>query len=94
MSEINSNQYNLNAHYSTQAKIEIPERVVVSGPALLPRQHVYNDKDAKRRMRAINEDIYQHSKSVKNNSDKGFIKAFLGIVFVILAALGIKKLFK
>ena len=94
MSEMNSNLNNLNAHYSSQTKIEIPQRVVVSGPSALPGQHVYNDIDANKRMKAINDDIYQSSRSVRSSEDKKFVKVFCGIVLAILAALGIKKLFK
>ena len=94
MTEINSNLNNLNAHYSSQTKIELPKNVVVTGPESLPGQHVYNDIDAKKRMRAINDDIYQSSKTAKNKENKKFLKVFCGIVLAILAALGIKRLFK
>ena len=94
MTEINSNLNNLNAHYSSQTKIEIPKHVVASGPNSLPGQHVYNDIDAKRRMRAINDDIYKTSKIQKNKESRKFLKVFSAIVLAIIAALGIKRFFK
>lgn len=94
MTELNSNLNNLNSHYTSQTKVEIPKHVVVNGPDVIPGQHVYSDIDARKRMRAINNDIYQSVKSEKAKDSKNFLKVFCGIVIAILAALGIKKLFK
>ena len=90
----NSNLNNLNSHYSSQTKVEIPQRVVVSGPTALSGQHVYNDIDAKKRMRAINDDIYQSAKVQKTQENRKFLKVFCGIVLTIFAALGVKRFFK
>ena len=64
MSEVNNIQ-NLNSHYSTNTKVEKPERVVVTGPNSLPTVHLFNDKDAKKRLKAINQDIYVDYKKEK-----------------------------
>ena len=75
MSEIPETQ-NLNAHYTTNAKIVRPTNVVVSGPENIPRAHVYNDIDANKRLNAINQDIYVDSQKVPKKQKK---KKFLGL---------------
>ena len=75
MSEISETQ-NLNAYYTTNAKIERPKHVVVSGPDNIPRVHVYNDIDANNRLNNINHDIYVDSQKIPKAPKK---KKFLGI---------------
>ena len=89
-----SNPQPLNAYYSTDTKAHRPERIVVSGPDSLPNMHLFNDKDANNRLKAINEDIYSNYKDEKKSETKNFIKLFGGSIAIVLAILGIKKLFK
>lgn len=49
---------NLNAHYTTQAKVAKPERVVVEGPNDVPKYHIYSDKEANEKLKALNNDVY------------------------------------
>jgi len=89
-----SNPQNLNAYYSTDTKAHRPERVVVNGPESIPNMHLFNDKDANNRLKAINEDIYSNYKDEKKSETKNFIKLFGGSIAIVLGILGIKKLFK
>lgn len=89
-----SNFQNLNAYYSTETKIPRPENVVVNAPNNLPTAHLFNDKDANKRLESINKDIYVSYKEEEKRETKNFIKFFAGFVIGILTLLGIKKLFK
>ena len=66
MAEI-SNTQNLNAHYSTNAKVQRPARPVAYAPNSLPKPHLINDTDANNRMKAINQDIYIDNHLVSGN---------------------------
>lgn len=93
MTDIN-NTTNLNSHYTSNPKVERPIRYAVSAPQSLPTPHLFNDIDANNRMKAINQDIYQDSKTEKNKKATNFIKIFGSVVLAILAILGIKSIFK
>ena len=93
MSEISSNN-NLEAHYSTSAKVVRPTRPVASAPSALPNVHLFNDTDANNRIKAINQDIYQNSKKEENKAGIKFLKFFGVLIATILAVKGLKKLFK
>ena len=93
MTEIATNQ-NLNAHYTKDAKIKRLRHPVTSAPTNMPKHHLFNDKDANNRMKAINNDIYQGFKKEENRKGTTFIKVFAGIVLAVLGFLGLKKLFK
>ena len=84
MAEI-SNTQNLNAHYSTNAKVQRPARPVDYAPNSLPKPHLFNDTDANNRMKAINQDIYIDSKKEENRAGFNFIKIFGAFVLAILA---------
>lgn len=86
--------YNLNSYYTPNPKAERPENLVVNAPGSVPIVHVYDDIDANKRLKAIDEDIYYGTKQQKNNEKKNFIKIFGGIVLTILGIIGIKSLFK
>ena len=92
MSDVNSNQTNINAHYSSNPKLEKPARVVVAAPVSLPTYHLYNDIDANNRLKMLNKDIYIDTKNQKAEEKRKFIKGFGLVVLTILALLGIKKL--
>ena len=57
--------YNLNSHYSSNSKVNRPQRVIVTGPNDLPKVHLYNDRDATNRVKAINNDIVLDYKQEK-----------------------------
>jgi len=86
--------YNLNSHYTSNPKVERPQKTIVSPPNNLPVKHLYSDRDANNRMKFINNDIYQGFKQEKQKEDISFTKIFLGAMFAVLAFLGIKKVFK
>ena len=86
--------YNLNAHYTSNPKVERPQRAIVSAPNNLPVMHLYNDRDANNRMKSINNDIYQGFKQEKQKDGTNFLKGFVAVILGILTFLGIKKVFK
>ena len=86
--------YNLNAHYTSNPKVERPQRAIVSAPNNLPVMHLYNDRDANNRMKSINNDIYQGFKQEKQKDGTKFLKGFVAVILGILTFLGIKKVFK
>ena len=89
MSEIN-----LNSHYSTNSKVDRPNRPVAMAPTSLPKAHLFNDKDANKRMKAINRDIYVDSKKEENSAGIKFLKFFGILVGAILMIKGLKNIFK
>lgn len=75
MNEISQPQ-NLEAHYTTSAKIEKPKHVVADGPDSIPKYHVYTDREANMKLSAIEKDIYESVEKAPKKSKK---KKFLGI---------------
>ena len=67
---------NLNAHYTTQSKVEKPERVVVNGPENIPKYHIYSDKEANEKLTALNNDVYISVKNTPKKSKKKFLGIF------------------
>ena len=63
MSEINNNY--LEAHYSTETKVKRPKLVAAEAPASLPKQVLFSNQDADKRMQQINTDIYEGAKKEK-----------------------------
>ena len=94
MEEVKANVQNLDAHYTTEAKVKRHPHVVVSAPEALPTYHVYNDIDANKRLADLNNDIYVRYKEEKAQPKRTFLKAFGAIVATILAIVGIKRIFK
>ena len=88
------NSQNLNAHYSTNTKVQRPERPVAFAPASIPQPHLFDDKDANNRLKAINQDIYFDSKKEEKKPVLKFLKFFGILVGSILAIKGIRTLFK
>ena len=84
--------YNIQAHYTDNPKVERSKRMVVKAPEALNNMHLYNDIDAKKKMRAINNDIYVKTEQEKSSFNKKFLKVFGGIVVTILGIIGLKKL--
>ena len=94
MTEISTNSLNLNSHYSSAANASRPNGLIVSGPNTIPGKHVYNDKDAKNRIKKANNEIEVQSKEYRKNPAKQFWKTFGCIVAGILGFIGIKRLIK
>jgi hypothetical protein len=93
MPNISSNQ-NLDAHYSTNPKVERPKKFAVSAPINMPTTHVFGDKDAKKKFHEINQDIFEETQKEKSRESNNFIKVFGGIVALILGAKLIQHFFK
>lgn len=84
----------IDSYYTTNAKAQRPLNPVAKAPETLPSFHLYSDRDANNKIRAINQDIYVERKKEDKKPLISFIKA-LGVgVIAVLAFLGIKKLFK
>ena len=62
----------LNQHYSSNPKAERPKRIVATAPDTLPSYSLCRDEDMNKKMRALNNDIYQDTKREKNKSGKTF----------------------
>ena len=92
MSQISN--ININPHYSNNLKTEPSKNVIVEGPPIVPKVHVFTDTDAKRRFETINKELSIKTQKDKNKALINFWKVFGGIVLTILAAIGLKKIFK
>ena len=93
MTQVSSNQI-LNAHYTTDTKVNRPIKTVANAPSNLPNNKMpYYDKDATKRMQNINESIYRDCQAEKKQKTSGAVKFVSATALTILGALGIKKLF-
>ena len=93
MSEINNNY--LEAHYSTETKVKRPKLVAAEAPASLPKQVLFSNQDADKRMQQINNDIYEGAKKEKTKNDfdkKLYFKIFGGITLLTAGIAGIYKI--
>ena len=93
MSEVTNNQ-NLNAHYSNETKVQRSNRRIATPPDALPKMHLFNDKDANNRIKAIDKDIYLDSKKEEKKQGTNFVKIFVAGVIGLLALIGLKRIFK
>lgn len=94
MPETVNNSHNLNSYYSQNHKTGLNRKKVVVGPPQIYTKPLFNDKEANKRIRNINQDIYNSTQKEKKKNVKDFIKVFGTGVLMILAFLGIKKFFK
>ena len=62
--------HNLNAHYSTQTKVERPKYTVATPAQNLPSYHIYTDEEANRRLSALNDEINTASNRVRPRRSK------------------------
>ena len=93
MSEI-SNNYNLEAHYVKNPKVQRTVHSVANASQTIPHTRMYNDKDANEKIKAINYDVYQDSQKEKKHVFSDFLK-FMGAFFLLVLGIkGIKHLFK
>ena len=93
MSEIKNNY--LEAHYSTETKVKRPKLVAAEAPASLPKQILFSNQDADKRMQQINTDIYEGAKKEKTKNDfdkKLYFKIFGGITLLTAGIAGIYKI--
>lgn len=79
MSEININQ-----HYSSNPKAERPKRAVATAPDNLPSYSLCRDEDLNKKMRTLNNDIYQSAQKEKNKNEMTFLKWFGALVAVVM----------
>lgn len=92
MTDISTNSTNINSHYSPATKTVRPKGLIVAGPNAIPGRHLYNDIDAKNRIRKANNEIEMQSREFRRSPAKQFWKVFGCIVATILGLVGIKKL--
>ena len=93
MSEINNNY--LEAHYSTETKVKRPKLVAAEAPASLPKQILFSNQDADKRMQQINTDIYEGAKKEKTKNDfdkKLYFKIFGGITLLTAGIAGVHRI--
>ena len=93
MSEVINSQ-NLKPHYSSDAKVQRSKRAIATPPDVLPKVHLFSDKDANNRIKAIDKDIYLDSKKEKNKEGMNFVKIFVAGLIGLLALMGLKRIFK
>ena len=74
--QIQPQPQNLNAHYTTQAKVAKPERVVVDGPDNIPKYHIYTDREANEKLTALNNDVYISVQKAPKPKKKKFFGLF------------------
>lgn len=74
----------INSYYSSNPKAERPKHAVATAPDNLPSFTLCKDADLNKKMRALNNDIYQDSKREKNKSAKTFWKCFAGFVLLVM----------
>ena len=91
MAEVVSN-INLDAHYSSNPKVERPARVVANGPTTIPSTHLFDDNDANKRFEGINRDIYEKTGVEKKKNASNFWKIFGSIVGIILIIKGVRNI--
>lgn len=92
MTGINFKSQNLDAHYSTTSKVTKPEaKVIVEGPPYLQSKPVFSDKEANKRIRELDKDVYQQYKNEKKSESRKFWSVFLASIVAILGIVGITK---
>ena len=93
MTQVSSNQI-LNAHYTTDTKVNRPIKTVANAPSNLPNNNMpYYDREATKKIQAINESIYDDCKAEKKRGFSNAVKFVSATALAILAALGIKNFF-
>lgn len=99
MSEIQTTntpiKFNLDAHYTTNTKLERPKPSIAQAPATIPKMHLFSDNDANKRMKNINNDIYigTNKEKSKNEFNKSlFLKIFAVIGIAVTSVACFSKL--
>ena len=65
MSEV-ANNYNIEAHYSNDMKVKRPNVTSFEAPQIVPKHHLFSDKDASKKMQKINTDRNRSMNSIAN----------------------------
>ena len=90
-------QYNIEAHTSSNMKVERPKLVPAEAPSVIPTTHLFSDADATKRMQSINTDIYEGSKKEKSKHEFNrslYFKIFGGVLFATAGVAGISRIKK
>ena len=94
MSDV-ANNYNIEAHYSNDMKVKRPKVTTFEAPSVIPKHHLFSDKDASKKMQEINTDIYEGSQKEKSQHEfnrKLYFKIFGGITLATAGIAGISKI--
>ena len=88
MSEVNT--YNLEAHTSTNMKVKRPKVDPNDLHLVLPQKKPFSDEKEKKKMRAINTDIYEGAVKEKEKHEFNLKRYFTicGIIALLAAAIG------
>ena len=80
--------FNLDAHSSTNMKVKRPKIKPNDLNIMLSNKPLFSDKEATRRMQAINTDIYEGAKKEKEKHEFNFKSYFtiFGIIALLTAA--------
>ena len=84
---------NLDAHYTSNPKVERPARVVVSAPDSIPSSSLNIKKETDIRYRNVCNDVYDGIKTEEKKNSSKFWKIFGCIALAILGFKGLQKLF-
>ena len=85
----------LEAHYTTESKVNRPKSMVAEAPAMLPKHNLFSNKEADKRIYAINSDIYEGAKKEqkKNEFDKAlYFKIFGGVTLLTAGIAGVDRI--
>ena len=84
---LNTNDLNNSNTIATRTKR------VATGPVVINESHLFNDADARERMRTLNNDIYQSVKHEESKPKRNYLKILLTSLAIVLTAMGIKKIY-
>ena len=86
--------YNINAHYTNKPKVEKTARIVAEAPDTIPKMHLYNEIDARKRLQKISKDVCVLTQKEERKPVKNFILTIGALGLSCLAFIGLKKLFR
>ena len=93
MTDVNNNI--LEGHYSCDTKIKRPAMTVADAPAVLPKHALFSEKEANRRMKALNADIYEGTKKEKSKNEFNkslYFKIFGGVALFSAGIAGVYRI--
>ena len=87
--EIQNANFNLEAHTSSNMKLERPKVNVAIAPPLIQTKRLFKPEEAEKNLRQINTDIYEGTQKEKNHHDFNFKRYFtiFGILGILTAAI-------
>ena len=86
--------YNINAHYTNNPKVEPRKPTVATSPTYIPNRYVFNEEEAKKRIKTIDDSIKKEYTTEKKKEQRKYFKFVTATTLCVLAFLGLKKLFK